>query len=444
MKQCRAKDQQAQQTPDSADDSHCPPDIIIRKPQSPEDAFTFRAVSAIEIEGAADSWYHILPAHMTQSSLVNLCMRALVFSSEWARGVPGSSLLQCYHALTAALYGVRHTMSTPHKMLSDETLVAIAALSPLEGVLGSHALVMPPHLEGVVAIVTSRPPGTEVSDVTRNILDYCFGDIAVMACMRGCPNPLEQLERSYYELSNPSNASAAARLKALACEQTLKMPRLLALVRSLRQRKGDTAAPAIVLANELMNLQDVTAENELLHKVHIRSTREAKDSAISKFSFRFDSVVEYEATIRYWSTRLFLFRIIWRLASLEESSPSLLDNLQPRFDLEAEIRRLASNVLMSSEEARTFKMRGRRRLFALSMISLWGTFDEVPGCLPKGVDRLQARSWLRSNTNFALMRYAAFTNKDMDDAADLFVGGMQIPGYNLISEISADEYHQQF
>jgi len=141
MKQCRAKDQQAQQIPDSADDSQCPSNIIVmRKPQSPEDAFTFRAVSAIEIEGAADSWYHILPARMTQSSLVNLCMRALVFSSEWARGVPGSFLLHCYHALTAALYGVRHTMSTPHTTLSDETLVAVAALSPVEGVLRSHAL----------------------------------------------------------------------------------------------------------------------------------------------------------------------------------------------------------------------------------------------------------------------------------------------------------------
>jgi len=142
---------------------------------------------------------------------------------------------------------------------------------------------MPPHLEGIVAIVTSRPPGTEVSDVARNILDYCFGDIAVMACMRGCPNPLEQLERSYYELSNPSNASAAARLKALACQQTLKMPRLLALVRSLRRRRGDAAASAIVLANELMNLQDVIAENELLHKFHIRSIRQAMDDAADLF-----------------------------------------------------------------------------------------------------------------------------------------------------------------
>ena len=400
------------------------PTVLIHKPQSPEDAFTIRTVVAIECEGASDAWYAHMPSRIGHCKTVDLCINALVLGSDCVRGLPGATLSQCYLVLAQAFQSLRLALSSQEAALSDDLLVSIAALAPVEAVLGRHSLIGHSHLEGLTALITSRPAPArdKITDVTRSILDYYYCDAFITACIRGVASPLEALDSAYYKYPDDTAVTAERKLRALANELYIRLPRLVTLVRAaqLWELKG-SLEPAL-LASVLLRLKDDLAETELLHRVNVKNnaTKSARSASLTNCYFHFQTVADYEAIVSYWEARLMLIRLCWQIHATDTSEPYLLP-LQSQ--IQADVRRISSSLLMSAEYGRTLKVRGRRRLFALSMITVWAPLGQLSAVLPVGKDCKSGRDWLLAKTNEALVGHTALTARDMDEAAELFVGG---------------------
>lgn len=334
----------------------------------------------------------------------------------------------CFRALGVALSAIRTAVSKTNGPASDSLMVASAILVGVDIMMSSRMAPHALHLEGVATVVKHNAHTSALSHMGQRIADWMYSELALLACVRGVACGLEDVALRHYLSVDHAIDHHKMRLQACGNRLFVGLPRLAMLLRSMRD-KGDGSATteevvsSLSLATELLQLYDTNAENDLLHKVHVRKTQRLEDAAVSKYSFFFDSVELYDDAAVYWQGRLWLLRLWLRICVIAGARTDR--DLEPTVvQMKEEARRLVTNICMCCEFAMPLGPCKRRRVFAHGMITLWGAFYDFGDVLPPTFGGLAiASDWIRYNASRGLLRDDPVTKPDMDAAADLFVGG---------------------
>lgn len=248
----------------------------------------------------------------------------------------------------------------------------------------------------------------------------------IFAIVQGMPSPFDS---PYWVDIDPimrqTPTKAVFNLRKIAFRLSIRLPRLILMVRRLREGLTDLRAisDATELATELCAAKDTKSENELLHGVVVTSPGRWKNANIIQTGLKFGSFAEFEAGIYYWQETIFLNRLCARL-----------HNLFPRqmnFDIDAinaENCRFARNLLMSWETAFEENSFGTKRgaagatICSIAMIAIWGVLSDVRQF--NGQPAGNVRQKLLEMIQILMKRVTTrVTAEQMDGMVDLFVGG---------------------
>ncbi|KAK0894431.1 hypothetical protein LTR02_012313 [Friedmanniomyces endolithicus] len=401
---------------------------MIHNPTSPESQLSIELIDTVHFSRAADAWYRELPVRVGYDSVMDKTCRALVLAAKNIRGTPGVTTEMCYRALGVALSAIRTAVSRTNGPASDSLMVASAILVGVDIMMSSRMAPHALHLEGVATVVKHNAHTSALSHMGRQIADWMYSELVLLACVRGVACGLEDVALRHYLSVDHAIDQSKMRLQACGNRLFVGLPRLAMLLRSIRE-KGDASAAvgeilsSLSLATELLQLYDSNAENDLLHKVHVRKTQRPEDTAVSKYSFFFDSVELCDDAAVYWQGRLWLLRL-WLRIRVIAGARSDRDMEPTVVQMKEEARRLMTNICMCCEFAMPLGPCKRRRVFAHGVITLWGALHDFGDELPATFGGLAIISdWIRYNASRGLLRDDPVTKTDMDVAADLFVGG---------------------
>lgn len=405
--------------------------LLVHVPQSTDTVIIIRAIDTLRREKVEKEWFRHLPCRVGYNRALDLSSEAIVAACAFSRGVPKLTATHCYHAMALALHAVQLTLAKSDEYLSDNTLASSALLAHLEGVIKGHGIPTLPHLRGLAAIMSARPPSYPISELAKEIFDFHACDSAIIACVHGISSPYESIPRAYYE--DCSIRLARSRLKIIGSECFIRIPRLVALVRSMRTHSPPSESQvgsASVLFKALDSLQDPAAEAVLLQQATFHTTI----SPIYRENLRFDNVEVFEALTYYWLSRLWLMCLhhhLQRMFFSMDANPNGISepcsHLLLGFGPDAnELVRVVQNVLMCVEYAEKLTLRKHCRLFAQTILTIWGIFIDIPAITtqiaPIQRSAYSNESLLRS-INIAIPLKSAFVAEDIDVAATIFVGG---------------------
>jgi hypothetical protein len=411
--------------------------------ESPEIRLARRTVEAVSAEGAEDAWFSQLPCRLGQSAAMDASVNSVVLASQYRRHQAGATERRCFQSLVTAIQSVQATINKGG--LGDDVLAATACLALFEARFNYRSNRLErSHLKGMVAIMASRPKNERGSDFARRILQYFAVDIYVLACVRGIPSPLEDVNPSYYRPQN-SKGSAGCRLRALGNEVYVFLPRLNMAARSARIHQENDSELSITatmirareLILQLLELKDDFAENEILHTVNVRPTQSSDDREIVKYSFDFHDAGVFETITKYWHARASLLRLClhllphfraWDGQSEAESPMSLPSSMELSLmlDLQRQTRNLMMSIQYSQADFRCLGPRSRMRFYAHIIVTMWGVIQDAPTYCPVpssqgGVPLM--KGWLLSKARAMLAGSSVFSAKDMDQASEIYVGG---------------------
>jgi hypothetical protein len=223
-----------------------------------------------------------------------------------------------------------------------------------------------------------------------------------------------------------------ARLSNLYTHLFIRLPRLIALVRRLRQGSCDPkiSYQARQVAAVCAQLQDLGAESRLLHQVAVRQTTDPRTAGITATSFHFRHRCCW-VEICYWQTRIIANRLCLKLLDLKALPSTAFD----RQKLSAENIRMAKNLIMSWEfgsRASGLSMSA----FRLGLVALWSVTPSMRN-VNKAFPIATLRQWVRQNYNLLHQQDYLFSEADLDEAADLLIGG-PLKGILVETTLSAE------
>ncbi|KAL5458496.1 hypothetical protein PMIN06_003306 [Paraphaeosphaeria minitans] len=408
--------------------------LLIRTPQSPETAFTIRAIDTLRYDGVEREWFRHLPAYAGHSSALDLSIKALVAACAYKRDTPRITPGDCYQALALTLSAVNTSIVKSHGEPDDAMLASTALLARFDGEVQKDYIPTRLHVEGLATILSARPSKYQITPIARDILDFHAGESAVMACIQGTASPFENVDQAYFA-NDKTGCSEGDRtqLKALANKMFIGLPRLVGLVRSLRIRpflKTNLHTDALRPLGSLLELQDSQAEERLLQDAKACPSSQAVAASPLGLSLHFDSYKDFEALAYYWQSRLSILRLELHLHQLSVSSSAHAGITEeprnlvgPRSD---KTLQLAKNILMCAEYASALCLNKHIRLFAHALVVVWGVTMDVPGALGHDQDGEGSgflADWLLRSANGHRHENLHLTAEDMNIAADIFVGG---------------------
>ena len=218
------------------------------------------------------------------------------------------------------------------------------------------------------------------------------------------------------------SCSSVLKLRKIANQLFIRLPRLIVLVRRLRDKtKPCLAENTIAMADKLHQLEDEQAESELLHTVTVIKTRLFAHRDIIPVSLTFKSFSDFQAAAYYWTTSILLFRLC---CSLQLMFPNKACFDMP--SLTAAKSRMAADIIMSWEYAFSLGFPGCNQggygsLAFLMMMATWGTLrDET---IFRDLPVSTTRAWTVQRVQEVLQKFGSSTETDLDETAELFAGG---------------------
>lgn len=248
----------------------------------------------------------------------------------------------------------------------------------------------------------------------------------IFAIVQGIPSPFDsQYWLGIDPIMRQTPTRAVFNLRKIAYRLSVRLPRLIIMVRRLRQGLTDLRAvlDATALALELYGAKDEQSESELLHGVVVTSFGPRKSTNIVSVGLKFGSFAEFEAGIYYWQETVFLNRLCARLQKLFPRQMAL--------DLDAintENSRFGKNLLMSWESAFDEESFGTTRgaagatICSIAMIAIWGVLTDVSEFNGQPSERMRKKVLDKIQILMARVTNKV-TAKQMDEMADLFAGG---------------------
>lgn len=251
-----------------------------------------------------------------QNTALDLAARAVVlyYLPDRFRTTISDGEAPSYTAYRAALESLRATLST-----SESSLVTTGLLALYELLRKQHAVALHTHAAGITAIVDARLREGGISAST--LFRAAFYDNSLVTFTRpvflGEPSPFEHpawlsLEPAVMGSMQPG----VQRTRKLAQEILLRLPRVIAMVRRVRQSTTNASnsglSNAIQVANELLALKDEKAENKILQTLKLvpiprEDVVDSPPGLASLFSFA--SVSSRDAILGYWAARLMVLKL---------------------------------------------------------------------------------------------------------------------------------------
>jgi hypothetical protein len=430
--------------------------LLVRQPDSSLDTLRTKCVYVLSVvkddrEPFGPDWFYDgIPARLGHAHCVDLASIALMISSQYEMRWPGVTLTACLTALHQALGTLReHMARRAHcREVDDATLQTVALLAPFEANKGEHNLLIPAHIDGLVTFLTGRAqPWGETS---RQIMDYFCCDMMVYSVVKGTASPLETL--SVWRAPQNSNfLDTNSRLRAVRVELCIRLPRLVALVRATREEtsKGELCSPvaahalfeqAIVAAQAVLDVRDEQAEREAMQSLKIISTSNPRIASFNTRSYVFQDAQHWDSLAAYWQTRTCALRLSCALAYIATSktaaTAALLEaytqsGISPAAKTEMQLVITSRHLLRSAQFASTLRRTKRQRVHAQGLIHLWGACRDLARAIvddavdiPHAARLKTLRDFLLDATTMSLKIPRDFIgDSDMDDAAELFVGG---------------------
>ena len=259
----------------------------------------------------------------------------------------------------------------------NDALVAAALLFCCETTLNPKAATVSPHTNGLSAIILSQAKrSTEPSELARGIIYFHWKGTFAVPVALGEPSPFDnQYWLSLEPVSHWDADKEVLRLRHLGQKLFIRLPRLIASVRSLRAgpAPGTAVGTAVQLAKDLVVLQDVHAENKVLHRISVVKTSDTAAASIVPFSFQYQDTTTFEAAVYYWQTRTLLNRLCIKLHDLCPLGNDVFDTAT----LKTENVRMAINIIMSSQYGCAIGVVGGWAL-CLAFVAVWGAAYDVP------------------------------------------------------------------
>lgn len=420
--------------------------LLTHTPQSTETVTIIRALDMLRYMKVEKQWFRHLPARTGHSRALDFSIKAIVAACAYARHEPTLTPQVCYQVFALALHAVQTNFKKSTAELSDNMLAATALLAHFEGVTNKNGIPTRLHVQGLAAILKARSATHPITHFAMEIVDFHVCDAAIMACIQGTFSPFEKVPRAYFVGDRTDSSDSDQKLlKGLGSELFVRIPRLVTIVRSLQSESSPLQYNlqmdcALKLSRSLLSLQDPEAESRLLQTVKIHSSDDADATLPFLQYFQFASTEDFEALAYYWQNRLCLLRLERRLQDFSTpvinlpiddgtiSGPeSFAQRSEYAFSLDAEIARLAHNILMCTRFAGTLPVRKHARLFAHAILMVWGATMPVSAVAlnhirnKEGDDHIS--ELLTRRLNVTLTAKPPLTVTDIDTAAEIFVGG---------------------
>jgi hypothetical protein len=386
-----------------------------------------------------DAWCSQVPRRVGHSHTLDLTIEAFYKAITFGRTRCGGR--ETYRAIGRATSALRQSIE--EASLSEETLAAIAGMILFETFLTGQRKATTLHLEGMIALVRAREKSDDprlkvATPFARSVLQYYSTEVFVASCVRGRASPLEGIDPSYYEhqhfdvYTQVTKHPSTTILRGLSDTLLIRLPALIARARAARQQK---IAPidALQLVDQLLEIEDQDAEDDILHHcVSVKPTQDAQDSIVTPFSLMYTYQKDFGAAGHYWFARLLLYRLHFHLRQLVAQYDPEYNAPDPCPNIETTMARYFKNLLMSSPYCRLGPSGAFRRFHIQLIITLWGVLKDFPSLAgiiksdPSGAAMLMLRGWLLSHAKADLAHGGLlldFTANDMDQTADIFVGG---------------------
>lgn len=189
---------------------------------------------------------------------------------------------------------------------SDSTPVTNALLCLYESTVRRRIGPRISHRRGITAIAMARAISQKRSSVARPVLYGNWTQDFRTSVAEGLPSPFEGAE---WITAGPAYRTdgllpGVVQLRNLAQRAYVRLPRLIALIRRVRETPSDlfdreVLNQATTLAIQLNDLQDTEAESQLLHRVHVYQTKDYQAGPFVPYSLCFKTMDEFNAALLY-------------------------------------------------------------------------------------------------------------------------------------------------
>ncbi|KAK5722720.1 hypothetical protein LTR15_005952 [Elasticomyces elasticus] len=217
------------------------------------------------------------------------------------------------------------SVTTPHLRDQEKTAAALSLLFATGTLIQLYDRSWDggmSHLSGAFTLLCAKPPNRQASPAIKAALCAAGFHTFISPTFAGIVSPFEDpawLDMELVQLRDVSEK--LVRLRRVNHQLFIKLPRLIAGVRALRNGEMEILAEVMALSDELMALEDKEAETWLLHRVRIVNNRDSGDKVIvACFSFEFPVLEEMDVAICYWQTHLTLTKLRSVVASLAPSA----------------------------------------------------------------------------------------------------------------------------
>ena len=325
---------------------------LIPNPSSPIWRLTVAFCRSLQHVGYFDLFYTVLPSRLGRSRAASIA--AAAFTKSVRHRLAPSSTTEHEHQTsyslalraTQAFLASRSTTGTTPQ-LDDEALLVIVILACTDNDADSFIA----HQRGAGALLSSRQDhDMHKSELARVSVYYNFISTFTDPVLLGVPSPFDR--KRWLDLDPcecHAKEPAIVSLRKLSYQLSIRLPRLVAAVRGIRN-SGARAPPAmfeaaVELAESLLLLEDPVAESDSLHKIRVTKTAHPIDGLVVPYSFEFPDYQAFEASIYYFMTHIFLHRLCLQLHTYQ--LPHQRSISIPRGELMDRNIRFASNILMS-------------------------------------------------------------------------------------------------
>ncbi|KAM3415122.1 hypothetical protein BST61_g10248 [Cercospora zeina] len=433
QQQQQQQQQQQRQQPRTPGDSGSDVALLLYRPTAATTRLRTELLDMMVRTHRSEIWYDLVPARIGHSDAIDSAAKALIKASDFSLERTSVTEESCLSSYNRALVAVRDGMMKSSS--ADDLLCAVALLVNFERLFsGWTSAPMRSHMHGIMAIFLAQANGSHQkppSELTRTLV-YVFWAVGFIGpCVMGVPSPLEiprylDMEPVLFAKERMSCPwHVVARLRKLANQHFIRLPRLIAMMKGIQtEQKAMDVDPTLTLAKQLLELQDEDAETEMLHHVTVQKTEHVAGVQTMPYVMKFDTMPEFEALMHYWSTRIFLLRLCWRMSRLFASKYQAWD-MWPNTKLESQISRMSASVLMAAPWGLAKGETGRS-CSVLDLVAVWGALNDFDVFAARNMSPAKARSLLLSAAKQVMSLSGPTADQECNDrlgaAADLFVG----------------------
>ncbi|KAK5164918.1 uncharacterized protein LTR77_009583 [Saxophila tyrrhenica] len=400
---------------------------LYHRPYSADDALMLELSDSLDSFHLGKSFLGFVPSRIGHSQAIDHASIAVIGAHKYFIGgdvrLQTNALRHYAQAVTALRIDLAKNNGGPDRSLHDAMLTA-ALLFCFETTLDPKVASGSAHNRGLSAIILASSGRSCMKDeLPRSLLYFHWKGVFNRPVVLGQVSPFDN---EYWLGMRPASCGRVGKevetLRWLAQKLFVRLPRLIALVREAKMGGGASVDEAMKLAEVLAVDRDDKAENVVLHGLKVAKTQAQtmNETKIIPFSYEFEDTPQYEGAMYYWQTRIMANRLLALLLSLsgDETTTTRIQSLQD------ENVRLVMNQMMSFQYGLSVGLVGAWAI-CLGWITVWGAVQDVE-CIQRGSRTLwseRLRPFLLQKYNLLHRLHVAFGETDMDEAAEMLVGG---------------------